>query len=332
MSGLGNRLLSGVLALVSVAAVVAPASVWWQLRDQPDVARQGDSPRVELPPATAASFARHARTPPPPGDAPLVLSYHDVQPEVAPDDPYTVTPKELASHLEMLRASGYRPMTGGQLSRWVRGEPAPPRSVVLTFDDNTAGMWKWADPILAETGFSAVVFVITGSMDRRPYYLSWDELDRMVDSGRWQIGSHTHDLHGRVPVSADGPRQPALINRRWIAAAGRLETMDEFTRRITADLDRSLAELAARGHDQPSLFAFPFSAHQTPTNDPAAPQAVDHMLSARFGALLRNSKPPRYPSQDDRARADLPRLEVFSGTTAVELFRQVVAAERHGDA
>lgn len=329
MTHLGHKLLSIALAAVSIAAVAAPTSVWWRLRDQPDVVRQGDAPTIELPPNTAASFARHAATPPPAADAPLILSYHDVQPDVAPDDPYTVTPTEFAAQLEMLRASGYRSMTGGQLARWVRGGPAPPRSVVLTFDDNTSGMWKWADPILAETGFTAVVFVITGSMDRRPYYLSWDELHRMVRSGRWQIGSHTHDLHGRVPSSATGPRQPALINRSWLPHEGRLETLDEFRVRIRRDLDRNLQELAARGYDRPSLFAFPFSAHQTPTNDPAAPAVVNELLSERYRVTLTNSEPPRYPSQEDRALADLPRLEVFAGTTAVELFRRVVAAERH---
>lgn len=327
--GATNRVLSAVLALVSFAAIATPASVWWRIKDQPDVARQGDAPNAEIPPNTAASFRRHARTPAPPGDAPLILSYHDVQPQVEADDPYTVTPKEFASHLEMLRASGYRAMSGAQLARWVRGEPAPPRSVVLTFDDNTAGMWRWADPILADAGFNAVVFVITGSMDRRPYYLSWDELDRMVESGRWQIGSHTHDLHGRVPISPEGPRQPALINRAWLPEAQRIESLPELRTRIAADLDRGLAQLAEHGHDRPPLFAFPFSADETPTNDPAAPQAVDGLLRDRFEVLLTNSEPPRFPSQEDRASADLPRLEVFSGTSAVELFRRVVAAERH---
>lgn len=324
---LGRRGLSWLLALVSLAALSAPVGVWWRLHDQPDVVRQAQPPSVALPPGTLASFTAHARQTPA-AAAPLILSWHDIRPTTPPGDRYSVTPTELKAQLQMLRAAGFRSMSGAELANWIDGGAAPPRSVVLTFDDNAAGLWKWADPILAETGFTAVVFVISERMNERPYYLSWDELHRMVASGRWYAGSHTADSHGRVPVGPDGPRQPKLINRAWLAASERLETIDEFARRVTADLDLSVTALTERGFPEPRLFAFPFSAEQTPTNDPAAPAVVDTLVAARFAASLTNVSPPQYPTEEARAARKLPRLEVFSGTSAAELFRQVRAAEQ----
>src|SRR4029077_11114499 len=207
---------------------------------------------------------------------------------------YTVAPRQLASHLAMLRAAGFAPVSVAQVVAWLGGRPLPPRSVVVTFDDSTKGTWTYGDPILAAAGFRAVSFVITGWVGtRQPYYLTWDELHRMQASGRWDLESHSRLGHQRLPIDASGAATaPALINRLWLPADHRLETLDEFTARVQADLAGSRSDFVDHGLPQPQLFAYPFSAATSPTNDAVAAARTTTIVRDLFAAGLVDSATP----------------------------------------
>jgi peptidoglycan/xylan/chitin deacetylase (PgdA/CDA1 family) len=227
----------------------------------------------------------------------------------------------------MLREAGFRTITSRDLRAWLDGGDLPPRAAMVTFDDGPSGLWKYADPVLDDLGMHAVAFVITGSVGKhRPYYLSWNELKRMESSGRWDIESHTRDGHGLVATTATGTRRPFLINRAWLPRVDRLETMDEFRRRVSLDIAASKTDIAKHGLPDPELFAFPFSAEVTPTNDPRAPSLVSDIVTHSFKAAMTNSEPATFASQRDRARRVLPRVEIFARTTPHALFERIAAA------
>lgn len=281
-------------------------------------------------------------------DVPLLLSYHDVRTPDAEDlaeqeeqrrldelgddtgsqDIYTVTPDLFADHMSMLRSAGYHTITIKEFVAWLDGEPLQKKSVLLTFDDGTTGLWRYVDPILEEHDMVATAFIITGRVGTaRPYYLTWDELDLMAESGRWDIESHTHLGHDRIAVSPDGDPQPFLINRAWLPEWQRIETLNEFETRVGEDLDQSLLQLQARGFARPRLMAFPFSAERRPTNDPAAPGIANRLLGERFTVTVTNVKPDRVPSQRDLRRGLLPRIEVFTTTSTDELIARIIGAQ-----
>jgi poly-beta-1,6-N-acetyl-D-glucosamine N-deacetylase len=163
----------------------------------PGVAAQVAPPSASLPDADPKRYERFRSAAV--GGPPVVLVYHDVQPR--PEPPYTVSPRQLASHVAMLRAAGFTPVSVAQVVAWLNGRPLPPRAVMLTFDDSTKGTWIYGDPILAAAGFRAVSFVITGWVGtHQPYYLTWDELGRMQASGRWDLQSHSRLGHQRLPI------------------------------------------------------------------------------------------------------------------------------------
>jgi biofilm PGA synthesis lipoprotein PgaB len=289
----------------------------------PGVAAQAAPPTLTL---SAAQRRRYEAFRSQAGSGPpLILVYHDVEPR--PDPPYTVTPAQLASHLAMLRAAGFTPVTAQQVTAWVRGRPLPPRSVLVTFDDSTKGTWVYGDPVLAAAGFHAASFVITGWVGtHQPYYLTWDELARMQASGRWDLESHSRLGHQRLPVDAAGQAAPALINRLWLAGSQRLETIEEFQARVRADLEGSRADLTAHGLPRPTLFAYPFSAAAVPTNDPAAPAATAEVVQQLFGASLVDSATNGAMSPDEIGRHVLRRLDVGTATTTAQLFDLVRAS------
>ncbi len=186
-------------------------------------AGQGSAPaaRTDL-----EAVARRAEVP--------VLCYHQIRRATAADGaqarPYIVAPAVLERQMRALADAGYRTVTGDQLVAHVaRGAPLPPKPVLLTFDDATAGQFTEALPILRRHGFVATFFVMTVVLDK-PGWLTRRQV-RALDRAGMTIGGHTWD-HSAVPEYGGGD---------WRAQ------IDEPT--------RELAELV--GHPI-RLFAYPF--------------------------------------------------------------------------
>jgi poly-beta-1,6-N-acetyl-D-glucosamine N-deacetylase len=302
-----------VLALLYVAI---PGRDLLQNRDA--VSDQADPPARSIP----GDVVRAARSMPEPaaGSAPLVLCYHEVEPD--PSSKYGVTPDRLAEQLGALRSAGYRTISVKQFLGYLAGEPLPPRSLLITFDDGTKGNWVHADPILEQNGFTAVSFVITGSVGQKDgYYLSWDELQRMRESGRWELESHTYEGHVMVPSGPDGKTGPFLANRIW--SGGGRESVDAFRSRITTDVDHSITDLKAHGAPAPRLFAFPYSATTAPTNDASLFAVASTELHRRFGAVFTDFEASGVTPPDELARHEVRRLVVTRGLTTLELLRRI---------
>ncbi|MFL5863231.1 MAG: polysaccharide deacetylase family protein [Solirubrobacteraceae bacterium] len=289
----------------------------------PGVTAQVAPPAASLPDADLKRYQRFRAAAV--GGPPVVLVYHDVQPR--PEPPYTVSPRQLASHVAMLRAAGFTPVSVAQVVAWLNGRPLPPRAVMLTFDDSTKGTWIYGDPILAAAGFRAVSFVITGWVGiRQPYYLTWDELQRMQASGRWDLQSHSRLGHQRLPIDGSGATAPALINRLWLPDAHRIETLDEFTARVRADLAGSKTDLVDHGLPEPQLFAYPFSAAAGPTDDPAAAGRTAAIVRDLFAAGLVDSATATASGPADVRARLLRRVDVGTATTTDQLFDLVTAS------
>ncbi|WP_131746350.1 polysaccharide deacetylase family protein [Frankia sp. Cppng1_Ct_nod] len=256
-------------------------------------------------------------------DPPLILAYHDVSPTST--SPYAVTATAFAEQMSLLAAAGYTAISEGDVLAWLAGAPLPPRPVLITFDDGISGIWRYADPVLAATGMRATAFVITGMVgDRSGYYVSWAELRRLRDSGRWDFGGHTHDGHHEIPISADGTTGPFLTNREWLADTGRLETLAEYETRVRDDLAVQVDDFAGHGLGRPALFAYPFSAVDRPTNDPAVPARLRAAVEATFAASMTNESGAALTTPEAAAARELRRVEIL-GTTGLDEFAASVA-------
>lgn len=319
-----QAVVRSVSALIVVAAVAVPVGAGWRwTRDAPEETRS--TPAASLDAADLADYRAFAAGPG--AEAPVIISYHDIAPGRAEARTYDVTPTALEEQMAMLKAAGFVSITVDQLVGYMAGEPVPPRSVLITFDDGTKGVRTWADKILERHGFTAVAFVITGSVDTSPYYLSWRDLRALRDSGRWDVEAHTHAGHVRVAASATpGDVGAFLLTRKWLPLEQRLETIDEWTTRVTTDLDLSITRLTDEGFRPPQLFAHPFAAVSVPTNDPSTPALLAGIVAERFVASVANTPDATALTPEDIAAGHLPRVAVRSATTAHELFGRLAAA------
>jgi poly-beta-1,6-N-acetyl-D-glucosamine N-deacetylase len=259
---------------------------------------------------------------PPAGDSgpPLILTYHEISP--TEDLPYTITPTRFAEHMRLLHEAGYRTIRAADLVAWMNGKPMPPRSVLLTFDDGTIGIWRYADPILARYGFTGTAFVITSYPGRGPRYLEWDQIAELTASGRWDIGSHTRAGHRYVATSGDGADGAFLTSRAWVETERRRETRSEYRERVTRDLEGSIVDLQAHGVSRPALFSFPFSA--ATSSEPDLTRFLTDLTNRLFSASMLDDGTGGVTTPAEKARRQLRRLSVQRDYDAERFVAEVI--------
>jgi peptidoglycan/xylan/chitin deacetylase (PgdA/CDA1 family) len=102
-----------------------------------------------------------------------VLGYHSVSDQPTGQfGPYTVSRRQLASHLDKVTGLGFHTLTVGQLvAHRAAGIPLPPRTAVITFDDGFADFDN-AWPELIQRGLAATLYVTAGTVGRTSEWLA----------------------------------------------------------------------------------------------------------------------------------------------------------------
>ena len=312
------------LALATLAVLASPFGVAFYFSYEARwIGPQPPAPNPRIPAAELEQFRDASRTNVQPlGADPIVLGYHDITWNSASH--YSVTPTAFAQQMAMLRTAGYRCLTAGQFTRYMHGGSVPSRAVLVTFDDGTKGLWTYADKILQRYDCHGVSFVITGRVGtHQPYYLTWQEIQRMQSSGRWDFESHTNHLHEQVRVSASGRLGDPLTQLIWLPRAHRRETLAQFRIRVSADLHTSISALTSHGLPRPRLFAYPFS-EQFGSPPLTAAAYANALISRLFAAAMTNYLEPPVPvSRREAATKIISRLEVVSTTSAQRLFNRL---------
>jgi peptidoglycan/xylan/chitin deacetylase (PgdA/CDA1 family) len=170
-----------------------------------------------------------------------------------------VEPAPFARKLAYLADNGYVTLSADEYAGVIRGRrKAPPRAVVLTFDDGRGSVWTVAAPLLRKHGMKAVVFLVPGRTASRPgplpptwedveagrvqasaalgredderALLSWEEIEALVRTELVDFQSHTL-RHARVHT---GPRLCGFVTPR--SRRG----YDAFDQPLLRDGDRDL--------------------------------------------------------------------------------------------
>jgi peptidoglycan/xylan/chitin deacetylase (PgdA/CDA1 family) len=266
---------------------------------------------------------------PPDRSAVPVLLYHGIGAASdfsnSSDASYGVDFPDFARQMTMIEHAGYQTIGLSTFLDFVQGKPVelPPRPLLLTFDDGRADSWTGADGILEKLHFNAVMFVDVGPVQRcDPEYLTWQELQDMQTSGRWQLQLHAGpDGHEyiRYGLRADqtGP---------FYAYEKPAEKFDEWQNRARSDIEEGQRTLT---DEIPTFvsrtFAPPYGAYgQDGTNDPKIPGDLLGWLTEHFDAVF---------TQDQNARAHagakqpLGRIQVTRAMTDGQLHSQLLAGK-----
>ena len=127
-----------------------------------------------------------------------VLCYHQVREWTAADSKssrvYIMPVETFHRQMTALHDSGYHTILPAQLIDYLKtGRSLPSKPVLITFDDGTISQYTNALPVLEQTGFNAVFFIMTVTLGR-PGYLSSNQV-RALSARGFIIGCHTWDHH-----------------------------------------------------------------------------------------------------------------------------------------
>lgn len=267
---------------------------------------------------------------PPDRSAVPVLLYHGIGPRSDfsndEDGDYGIEADDFAKQMTMAARAGYQTIDLETFLRFVEGQTVtlPPRPLLVTFDDARNDSWTGGDGILRELGFKAVMFVDVGRVDDGdPEYMTWRQLEKAQQSGRWEL--QLHSGHGHVQIhygSGDDDYGP------FYAFEQQEEDFEGWQKRVRDDIEWGQTTLAKHiAAYRPLAFAPPYGSYgqgTEGTNDPRIPPDLFGWLTNRYRAVF---------TQDQNARAKpgskqpLGRIQVDRSMSGGEVYYSLLSGQ-----
>ncbi|MBI4375388.1 MAG: tetratricopeptide repeat protein [Elusimicrobia bacterium] len=254
-----------------------------------------------------------------------ILLYHGIS---SLDRTDQVSQAVFRNQMKSLRKEGYTAVTLEEVDKFFRGVGVlPEKPILITFDDGRTDSFKNADPILQETGLKATMFIILAGFRRTPHHASLRDIKYWKGTGRWEIQLHANEGHVYIPV---GPGQKArfLANRQWLAEQNRLETVDEYRKRVETEYSEGKAKFLELFPEKKFVaFAFPFGDYGQDefTNVPEA-VAINQQMMQKYFAYAFVQDNTGYNTALTK-RTELYRLQVPKTMSGDSLARHLALAE-----
>lgn len=193
-----------------------------------------------------------------------VLCYHQIAPDEHGD--MVLSPTYFKQHMNYLASHGYHPISLEQARQFLWGKiQLEGKPVLITFDDGYDGVYRYALPELKKHRFPAVVFLVVGHIGaRKPTpHLTLRQLEVMRDSGLFEFGSHTYNLHTLIPE--------------------RLAQHGIFPNQVVSDLKKSRSELKRLLGVDCTAFAWPYGHYDEHSLQLAAKAGFTMQFNTEYG-------------------------------------------------
>ena len=249
-------------AFVDTAAFY-PAVYWYKLQE---IASNGSESALSEPVQTSTNAQ-------PVYDV-TVIMYHDFITQEDVENgivfgEYALDPADFESDLQYLRSNGYTVITSDDLVEYLNGnQPLAPKSVIISIDDGTLGVFTNAYPLLKQYNLKADLNVIGEQIDlawetvyyggsregEEAPYCTWNELRPMVESGVINLCTHTYGMH-RYDRSG-------RIGLRMLEG----ESVEDYTQVLRADYRKIVSSMEGWLGIVPRTIAYPYSKRSKTTD------------------------------------------------------------------
>lgn len=181
-----------------------------------------------------------------------ILMYHSIL--NGKTGTYIVSKYQLEQDIAELQRHGYTTVFPSEVIDFVYNKkPLPPKPVMITFDDGYYNNLYYGLDVLKKYNAKANINIIgkisdnySVQDDSNPNYshLTWGQIKQISDSGYFEIGNHTFDMHKFSPRYGIGQRC--------------CETDREYTENLNADVDLFENALKKNTGLCTDVFAYPF--------------------------------------------------------------------------
>lgn len=264
-----------------------------------------------------------------------ILLYHGVirEPDWNPDE-VSIRLVDFKKQMFALKKAGYQTVKLEDYLAFTKGEKElPEKSFLITFDDGRKDSYYPVDPILKTLGYTAVMNVITGrslGLDKGKtfFHLSQGELRKMIESGRWEMDSHGRNDHDYQKIDSNGKDGHFLSNKLWLTEKNRLETEDEYRKRIYNDLLGSKNDLEKKLGIKALAFAYPFGDFgQASENFPESRGIIIEIAKAIFPLSFAQVGSSDFPTNYAENSFIAKRINVNSLITSEGLLNMIEGAQ-----
>lgn len=212
----------------------------------------------------------------------IFLTYHHLDEN---ESFVTITPSKFNQHLQVLKENHYNVIPIEDYSCFLEHRKSiPPNAVVITFDDGYRSFYEKAYPLLKKQGFPATNFVVVSYLDSvypSLPFLTWKQIQEMKHDG-FSFYSHTFNLHQKKRGD-DVNAVPALTNRLFLEQEKRLETEEEWRKRVREDLWMAEAMLKTQLDNKLSMLCFPFGEYNQSVMDDAKERGFRYFITTKEG-------------------------------------------------
>jgi peptidoglycan/xylan/chitin deacetylase (PgdA/CDA1 family) len=131
----------------------------------------------------------------------VVLMYHSVSKRIFSEAHIEITYKTFSYQLSMLRELNYNIIKYSDMLKRTK-DYQNEKAAVLTFDDGFSDNYEFVCPLLMESGFGAIFFIIPGAINgakcrfkrggymKSEEFMNWSQIRDISDEG-FEIGSHS---------------------------------------------------------------------------------------------------------------------------------------------
>ena len=263
-----------------------------------------------------------------------VLCYHGLRADDLPDgslafESLHVQASEFAAHCKLIRECCH-PISAEQwLAARSGGEPLPPRSVLLTFDDGYRSVLTLGLPLLRKYEIPAAVFVCTEPCRERS--LLWHDAvarscgeravlaAKQLDYLPWRNLSDQHF----TPVANERPDAPLTIDDlRQLAGSGFIEIGGHTANHVIlarASLEQQREEVLANKRELENWLGQTVSLFSYPNGEPGRDYTTDTVRVVQdAGYRLAFTTRHGFARAEENA-LELSRLFMLAGISAAEL-------------
>lgn len=212
--------------------------------------------------AIAVSFEKITSTGTDGIEVPIIM-YHSVLKDTSRSGRYIITPSQIEEDLKYLKKNGYSCVFVRDLIKYAEGvAELPEKPIILTFDDGHYNNEVYVVPLLEKYNQKAVISVVgkyTDEFSENPdenanyAYLSWKNINELVQSGRIEIGNHSYDMHS--------------VGKRKGTHKMSGETLSEYSAALSEDLIKMQELCVTNLGFAPCVFTYPFGSVSTESYD-----------------------------------------------------------------
>lgn len=168
---------------------------------------------------------------------------------------YIISEKQLEEDLRCFSVAGYQTVFPSEIINFVKGKgELPEKPLLITFDDGYYNNLYYGAPIFKKYNAKGLINIIgvhsnyasnSGDNSKANYsHLTWEQINQLLNTGLFEIGNHTYDLHKQSPRYGVGQK------------AG--ESKEVYRREIESDVMKLQRLLQSECGITPVVFAYPF--------------------------------------------------------------------------